>query len=334
MTTVTGRTAPRRTLNVRRLFGGLLMALTLMAVSAVAPASAATEPFPDSIDLPDGFFPEGITIDDQTATGYVGSLVGAGIQRVDLRTGESTTFAEPIGSPAMAVGMTVDDYGRLWVAAGGPILSPDTIPGFRVYDAANGDLIVDQPVAGVGFVNDVIATDDAVWFTDSLTPNLIRIPLGDDGAIGAPELVALAGEWVQTSFPSANGIAVTPDGKHLILAQATGPEPSTSALYVLPADLDAAALDATRISLDQELLSGDGLVLIGRTLYAVGGPGVTKVRLGPGLTNGNVVEVLNVPDAVSPTTADARGSRLYVVDAKFPFLGDSTTPFQVTAIAR
>jgi len=319
---------------MKRTLGGLLIAVALVVLAgSTAPVSASADPFPEAIGLPDGFFPEGITIDDQAGYGYVGSLAGAGIQRIDLRTGESTTFAESIGFPALAVGMTVDDHGRLWVAAGGPALSPDTVAGFRVYDTATGELLLDRPLAA-GFVNDVISTDEAVWFTDSFLPTLIRVPLGADGTIGEPETVNLGGDWLQNQGFNANGIAVTPDGKNLIVAQASGPEPGTSALYVMAASLDAASLDATRIMLDEPLLSGDGLVLIGRTLYAVGGPGVTKMHLGPGLTNGTVVEVLSVPGAISPTTADARGSRLYVVDAKFPFFGDPTTPFEVTSIAR
>ena len=74
--------------------------------------------------------------------------------------------------------------------------------------------------------------------------------------------------------------------------------------------------------------------VVGDTLYVVGGPGVTKIHLAPGLANGTVVDILDVPGALSPTTADARGSRLYVVDAKFPLLPDPTTPFSVTSIPR
>ena len=310
-----------------------VLALFMTSVAVTPEAGAAGRAFPDSIQLPDGFVPEGITLDGSSTTGYVGSLVGGAIQQIDVRTGESTPFAPPIGPGALAVGMATDDYGRLWVAAGGPALTPDTVPGFRVYDTETGDLLLDQQLEA-GFVNDVWITGDAAWFTDSFSPNLIRIPIAVDGTIGSPQLVAMGGDWVQPSGFGANGIVATASQKHLIIAQATGPEPGTSALYLVPIDNDADTIDATRIALDEPLLSGDGLVLNGRTLYVVGGPGVTKIKLGPSLTEGTIVDVLAVPDALSPTTAAAFGSQLYVIDAKFPLLGIPTTPFQVTAISR
>ncbi len=313
-----------------------LLVATVMAVMAplATPLGAMAKPFPDTLELPDGFFPEGIAIDDQTSTAYVGSLSTGAIQQVDLRTGEASEFAASPGPTGFTVGMTVDDAGRLWVAGGGAALVPTVVAGYRVYDTATGELLAQQSLPTSGFINDVIVTDDAAWFTDSFSANLIRVPLGSDGSIGEPALVPLGGDWVQTAGFSANGIAATPDGKYLIVAQATGPEPGTSALYLVPADTEATSLDATRIELDQPLLSGDGLVLIGRTLYVVGGPGVTKIRLRPGLGSGDVVEVLTVPGALTPTTADARGSRLYVVDAKFPLFGRPGVPFAISSIPR
>jgi hypothetical protein len=185
-----------------------------------------------------------------------------------------------------------------------------------------------------GFVNDVIITRDAAWFTDSFTPNLIRVPIGVDGSIGTPRSVALAGDWVQTAGFNANGIVATPDQGHLIVAQSTGPQ-GGPAYYTVPADPAAASLEASRIDVDGTPAGADGLVLIGRhTLYSVGGGVVTELELSGDLARARVVEELAVPDAITPTTADVFGSRLYVVDAKFPLSGDPTTSYRVTAIAR
>ena len=310
-----------------------VLALVITSVVEAPGADAGGKPFPDAIELPDGFVPEGIAMDGSSTNGYVGSLAGGAIQKIDVRTGESTPFAPALGAGVLAVGMATDDHGRLWVAAGGPALFPTTVPGFRIYDTDTGDLLVDQQLAA-GFVNDVWVTSDAAWFTDSFSPNLIRVPIAADGAIGVAEFVTMTGEWVQPAGFGANGIIATANQKNLIVAQATGPEPGTSALYVLALDNDATSIEATRIALDEQLLSGDGLVLNGRTLYVVGGPGVTKIKLGHGLSAGTVVDVLAVPDALTPTTAAAFGSRLYVVDAKFPLIGDPTTPFQVSSIPR
>lgn len=314
-----------------------LTAVTVLLVHAPVAGAAGPpggRPFPDTIALPDGFFPEGIAIEGRHA--YVGSLVDGSIQVQDLKTGASRELAPaPPGGPAIAVGMDVDSHGRLWVAAGGPLpLAPGVTPGYRVYDTATGDLLADVPVAG-GLINDVVVTDDAAWLTDTFVPQLIRVPIADDGAIGAPESVGLGGDWVPSGGFDGNGIVATPDGRRLVLAQSTAPDVAGSALYLLDADLDATVLEATRITLDAELAGADGLVLLGRTLYSVAGPpGVVVVRLNGTLTAGSVLRTIEVPDSVQPTTADVFGSRLYVVDAKFPFFGNPTVTFHTTTVPR
>jgi hypothetical protein len=44
-----------------------------------------------------------------------------------------------------------------------------------VHDTSTGELLLTQPVAA-GFINDVIVTRTAAWFTDSFSPQLIRVP--------------------------------------------------------------------------------------------------------------------------------------------------------------
>lgn len=317
---------------MRRIFTTLALLVGLLAIGALPVAASDHTSFPDAIPLPDGFFPEGITIDGKTA--YVGSLIDGTIVQQDLRTGDTAVFATSPGPGKIAVGMDVDAHGRLWVAGGGPGLDPSVAPAIRVYDTATGGLLLDQPVAA-GFVNDVIVTKDAAWFTDSFSPMLIRVPISAGGSIGAPEMVALGGDWEQTAGFNANGIVATPNGKHLIVAQSTAPDVDGAALYRVPADNDAAEVAAHRIALDDTLPGADGLVMVGRTLYSLAGPaGVVEVQLSGQLDSGSIVDILEVPDSVSPTTADVRGPYLYVVDAKFPFFGDPTVPFQTTAILR
>ena len=67
----------------RPLLSLVLGLLTAGLMAAPIQASA----FPDRLDLPDGFAPEGIASGRGT-TFYAGSLSGAGIWRGDLRTGE------------------------------------------------------------------------------------------------------------------------------------------------------------------------------------------------------------------------------------------------------
>ena len=101
---------------------GLVLATTL-----ALPTSAVT--FPDLIDLPDDFAPEGIAT-GQGTTFYTGSLAGLGIWRGDYRTGDGD-FLVDSGGPF--VGMKVDAMNRLWVA-GGPAGN-----GY-VFDAASYEL--------------------------------------------------------------------------------------------------------------------------------------------------------------------------------------------------
>lgn len=314
-----------------------MTALTgLLAAGVLAPVAQAEPPrtpFPEAIALPDGFYPEGIAIQDRTA--YVGSLVDGSIWEQDLKTGQSTQFAPAPPAGGIAVGMDVDSFGRVWVAAGGPALDPSLTPGFRVYDS-DGTLLVDEPVPA-GFVNDVIVTRDAAWFTDSFAPQLIRVPLTPNGSIGSPEAVALGGDWEQVPGFNANGIVATPDQKRLIVAQSAAPDVPGAALYTVPADVTAPLLAASRIALTETLSGADGLVLIGRTLYSVATEGVVTVSLRKALTTGVIEDTISVPGSITPTTADVFGSRLYVVDANFPALlagGDPTIAFQTTAVPR
>ena len=309
-----------------------VIAFVVAVIAVPVGAAPAEAPFPATIDLPDGFFPEGIAIDGTTA--YVGSLIDGAIVQQDLKTGETSPFAASPGPDSIAVGMDVDKSGRLWVAGGGPALSPTVQPVLRVYDSA-GELVASQALGAAGFVNDVVVTADSAWFTDSFAAQLIRVPIGSDGTIGAAEIVALGGDWEQNAGFNANGIVATADGQNLIVAQSTAPDVAGAALYRVSADPEASELDAERIELDDTLAGADGLVLIGRTLYSVAGPaGVVKLRLAQALTHGQVVETIVVPDSITPTTAAKFGARLYVVDAKFPFFGDPTVPFHTTAIER
>ncbi|MGC9542183.1 hypothetical protein [Streptomyces sp. UG1] len=80
-----------------------------------------------------------------------------------------------------------------------------------MYDTESGALPADVTVPDAAFLNDVTVTRDAAWFTVSRVPALIRVPIGPDGSIGAPEKAALGGDWAQTSAGiNANGIEVTP----------------------------------------------------------------------------------------------------------------------------
>lgn len=308
----------------------LTLFVTALLTVALLPAAAGASAFPDRIPLPDGFFPEGIAISGHTA--YVGSLVDGTIVEQDLRSGATTLFASSPGAGALAVGLDVDAHGRLWVAGGGAVLAPTFVPAVRAYDTATGELVYER-IVGAGFVNDVIVTDGAAWFTDSFAAQLIRVPIADDGTIGEPENVPLVGDYQQAAGFGLNGIESS--GDMLVVAQATAPDVAGAALYAVPADSDAAVLAADRIALDGTLVGADGLLLVGRTLHVVTGPqGIVEVELTGDLATGTVGPAVPVPGTVTPTTAAKHGSRLYVVDAKFPTMGDPSETYETVAVPR
>lgn len=74
----------------------VLTALMLAGTSSPAAFAAATPAPPDRIELPDGFGPEGITI-DKSAVAYLGSLTDGDIYSVDLTTGQSRTVLKVAG---------------------------------------------------------------------------------------------------------------------------------------------------------------------------------------------------------------------------------------------
>jgi sugar lactone lactonase YvrE len=291
---------------------GLALAMTL-----AVPALAA---FPARIELPDGFAPEGIATGRGT-TFYTGSLSCAGIWRGDYQSGTGDFLVEG-GGPF--VGMKVDAHDRLWVA-GGPVGI-----GY-VFDATSGvQLATFSFVTAPTFINDVVVTGDAAYFTDSMRPAIYRVPIGPGGAIGAPETIDL--DPAEIGFvPGAfnlNGIESTSDGATLIVVNSTA-----GALYTI----DAASGDVAKIDLgDATVASGDGLLLHGRQLYVVRNflNLVAVIELAPDLASGTLVDEITSPDFDVPTTAARFGSSLYLVNARFGTEVTPMTDYWVTRIDR
>ena len=218
----------------------LLLALAL-ALGLVSPAARARA-FPDRLALPDGFQPEGIAI-GRGHVAYLGSLSDGDIYRLDLRTGAGTVVSQ--GPGTQSVGMKVDRRGRLFVAGGA---AGDA----RVVDTRSGRVLASYSFADTGtFVNDVVLTHAAAYFTDSSRAVLYRVPLGRRLA-GQSQVTTLplTGDWQQTAGFNANGIAQTPDHRALLVVQS-----STGFLFRVDPDTGR----ATRVDLGGTLLTdGDG----------------------------------------------------------------------------
>lgn len=298
----------------------LLLAAAMSAVIPVAtPASAGSTNFPDVIDLPGGFFPEGIAIGNGQ-TFFTGSLVDGAIYKGDLRTGEGEVLVAGTAGE-LAVGMDVDRRGQRLFVAGGPTGTA------RVYDTGSGELLADVAI-GAGFINDVIVTREAAYFTNSFAPEFYEVPLDNRGNVaGSVRVVPLSGDFtfVPGGF-NANGIEWAGQDRLIVVNSATGE------LYVVDANTGA----ATVIDTGGAVFNGDGLVLVGQTLYeVVGGLNqIIEMRLSSDLSSALVTDVLTDSDFDVPTTAARRGNKLYAVNAKFGTTPTPDTPYEVVQVTR
>ena len=302
---------------MRRAF--VLAALVLLSLAAGAPA-AQQKPFPPVISLPNGFRPEGIAIGPQ-ATFYVGSIPTGAIYRGSLRTGTgSILFA---GGGRAATGMKVDNRGRLFVAGA------QTGRAF-VYDAGTGAELanIQLTTTATTFINDVVVTRSAAWFTDSFNQQLYRVPLGTDGSIGAPTTVPLTGAIHFGASFNVNGIDATPDGQTLLLVQSNVGKLFTSTTGGVTTEITLA--DGKNVA------NGDGILLVGRTLYVVQNQlnQIAQIKLDGRLRSGRVVSLIKDSDFDVPTTVGRFGSRLYAVNARFNTPPTPSTPYQVVQTKR
>ena len=97
----------------------ILVAVAIALGTFAAPTAAASpfpEPFPERIDLPAGWMPEGITA-GLGNTIYVGSRAGGGVWAGDVRTGEGEQIVHHWGGTAIGVEYEAR-ANRLWVAGG------------------------------------------------------------------------------------------------------------------------------------------------------------------------------------------------------------------------
>jgi sugar lactone lactonase YvrE len=306
---------------------GVIAAAPAVAWNSVPPpatahlvaANSATL-LPTELALPDGFQPEGIAI-GVLPFAFFGSRVDGDLFRVNLLTGEGKTFSQGPGTPSL--GMKVDLLGRLFVSGGS---GGDA----RVVNAFTGEVLASYTFAvAPTFINDVVLTPTAAWFTDSQRPVLYKVPLGRFGQLPAQAAVVtlpLSGDYVHQPGFNANGITRTPDGKAVLIVQS-----STGLLL----RVDPATGVATTVDLGGTLLTnGDGLLLEGRTLYAVQNQlnRIAVIKLNAAGTAGQVTSTLSDPRFDVPTTVASFGHRLYLPNARFSTPPTPATTYTAVAV--
>jgi sugar lactone lactonase YvrE len=275
------------------------------AVALLSPAAAAAQPVRDAYVLPEPtLFPEGVAYDEASQRYFVSSQSNGAILVGSLDRARARLFSAPgTAGRANANGLDTDRAGRrLWIAGG------QTARVFSL-DARTGDPLRSVALGEGSYANDVGVTERGVFVTDSRTPTLWRVPLRG----GAAE------RWLDlTTTPirygegfNLNGIEATRDGRHLIAVQS-----NTGQLW----RFDVATKRVREITLRAgTLTSGDGLVLRGRTLWAVRNSLnlISRVRLNARLTRGRVVSETRVTALRFPTTADLARGRMLVVNSQF-----------------
>ncbi len=319
----------KRTSSVLLRTGLVGAGLSLAALTGLAPASAATSPhrhqhgssrsFPSPITLPEGFAPEGIAAGRGT-TAYLGSRSDGSILRLDVRTGRTSEVTAGPGTPSL--GLKADRRGRLFVAGGS---GGDA----RVVDSRSGKVLASYTLttSSSTFVNDVVLTRHAAWFTDSSQAQLYRVPLGRGGSLPTQDrvqTVPLTGQWVQGDDLGANGITQTPDREALLVVNTT-----TGLLYrVDPATGGATQVDVGGVSLER----GDGMLREGRTLYVVQNTmnKVAVIRLDRRGTSGQLTGYLRAKSFDVPTTVARIAGALYLPNARFTT--PDATQFSVTRL--
>ena len=289
---------------------GLVLVLPLVATGAKRP---------DHINLPNGWQPEGIAI-GKGNTFYVGSIPTGRVWKGNLRNGQGSELVPNRGR--QAIGVAVDQRNRLFVA-GGP-----TGDGY-VYDARTGaDIAQYDFTSASSFVNDVVVTKRAAWFTDSVRQFLYKVPIGRNGQLGAAQSVPLTGDIVYQAGFNVNGIDATPNGRTLIIVQT-----NTGKLF-----------KANRQGVTHEIALG-GASVPGRRDPAARpdalrrGPQPARtaslvIKLRPNLRSGTGLRTITNPDLDDPTTIDEHGSRLYAVNARFSTPPGPDVPYWVTKLRR
>lgn len=316
----------------------ILTTIVLAAWALPMPAAHAGDPaFPHIVPALDGAPPEGFTI-GKGHTAYNGSIDGS-IYKVDLRTGlgEILVAAEPDfdwQTQCHKLGMRVDPRSNYLFVAG--CINGDAY----VFDADTGAAVMKYQLAPQyeSTINDIAITRNAVYFTDYAQPRLFSLPLSANGRIPAAADAATAipltgdfetGDMIWPVY--ANGIAATPDGDTLIVANS-----GTSKIF----RVDPATGHADEIIVDPPLMGLaeggfiDAIILRDGVLFLLTSdvtgtyPPIERIQvvvLDDDLLGGTLVGSITDPDLDGVASGAFHGDSLYVNNARyFDYPGPST----------
>jgi hypothetical protein len=281
----------------------LVVLASVVAVASALTAVALAARGPERIALPDGFRPEGIAAGNGTSV-YVGSIPTGRVLEVDTRTG-TLDEAVPARDQHAAIGLKYDRRKDRLFVAGGP-----TGKAF-VYDEDTGAEQAAFQLTAPGnatFINDVVLTRRAAYFTDSQQPVIYSVRRNLSGFTPIP----LTGFPMTPGEINLNGIEAVRNDKLLLAVQS-----SEGVLWRInprsgahsPVDLGGA-----------ELPAGDGLLMVSaRKLLVVQNRlnQIAVVKLGKRFLSGRVVRTISHDDFDVPTTVTRRRGDLFLPNARF-----------------
>lgn len=289
---------------------------------AFAPVAAQEELSAARIfELPgDDIYPEGVTVNNETGTFYVGATGGGAILQGDIASGDVSVLSEGGSDGRTAVtGMAVADDGSLYAAGAstGSLFVIDTETGDTIESASNG--LGEEET----FLNDLVLDDEGtVYITDSINPTIWTM---GDGAL-EPWLDLTDSAITYEDGFNLNGIVLSEDGSTLLVVQA-----NTGNLFRI--DIESQESEQVDLGEDGLLPGGDGMVLDGSFLYVVGSGEIKVVTLEDDLSAGSITSTITDSSFSSPTTAAQTGACLLVVNSQFENRGSPELPFTISGIA-
>jgi hypothetical protein len=311
-------------LNFRRTvaLATVVVAATVLPAAAQAQDADRSGP-PDRIGLPVGWLPEGITTDGKSL--FSGSRADGSILKIGIASGSKRTFAGAAGR--IAVGIDHDARRDvLWVAGGAG-------KQVRAQDADTGKVLRTYrfPSAGDRFVNDVTVTDTAVYATDSLSRELLVIPL-------STRTTALPAAWRATTR-SLKGDLKLAEGNNLngIVSQGStvvAVQSNTGRLFTI----DPRSGRTTKIVTGgKTFVNGDGLELgRGGILYVVQNRDnkIRVLKLTKEARRARIVDTIGRSDFPTgidvPSTVALVKDSLFAVNARFGVANPGTADYWIS----
>jgi sugar lactone lactonase YvrE len=297
----------RRTVQRRTAVG--FTALLALFLPFALPAAASASSSDDVIVLDGATSAEGIAAGKGT-TFYAGDLNTGDIYRGDIHDSKAKRFIN-VPDGRMAVGMKADVSNDLLFVAGGATGKA------YVYNTETRKTVAKFTLTTkpMQFINDVTLTEDGAWFTNSASPELYFVPVGDCGELGDSDDVKTLKVSGKAAKPlkegefGFNGIASTEDGDTLIVAHT-----AQQALYTVdPETGKSDKIDGP----DLEFI--DGILVKGHTVWAVQNMAnqISRLELSRDLESFKVEDAIKSKHFDIPTTVAKFGDTLAAVNAKF-----------------